>query len=251
MTWRSKAVEETLSVADEVLVEGGIVPHLRGLNAVMFFPRLIRTAKNPDGAKLADVLPQTLYERFSVLKAKYAPNDGRIERLRPVFAAETLSASATGTAGLSSTGVIPQVVKLAKKHRRKITRVETDAGDVTALLTNVRQRPTTGCLETTIRVLEADLEVTKARANAWAVGDLETLRKMAEPADWDQFPAELFGAERWDELNAQHTDAWLSAVERALERNRTTFAALNMRQLLQPDGWLTTLRDMGLTVEEP
>ena len=44
---------------------------------------------------------------------------------------------------------------------------------------------------------------------------------------------------------------WLEAAESALQRNRTTFAALPIFLLLRSDGLLDALRAKGFEVEAP
>jgi hypothetical protein len=46
-------------------------------------------------------------------------------------------------------------------------------------------------------------------------------------------------------------DTWLEAAERALSVNRSTFGALDLRDLLAPDGLLARLREQGYQVDEP
>ena len=56
--------------------------------------------------------------------------------------------------------------------------------DPRGLLKEIGQIPAQaqiGCLETTVARLESDLSAMKARAGAWAVGDVDALRKLPLP----------------------------------------------------------------------
>jgi hypothetical protein len=44
---------------------------------------------------------------------------------------------------------------------------------------------------------------------------------------------------------------WVAAARKALDRNHTTFAVLNLPEVLSPDGHLAKLRDLGYVIEEP
>jgi hypothetical protein len=110
-------------------------------------------------------------------------------------------------------------------------------------------------LVNTIDALEADLQAARERANAWATGDIDTLRQHARAA---QHAAHLY-ASSWPflqdaELEAVIAEAdrrWLAAAISALEHNDVTIAALPIFMLLQPDGPLARLRARGYAVEEP
>ena len=93
------------------------------------------------------------------------------------------------------------------------------------------------------------------RANAWAVGDIEALRRLPYPDLRETCRAAL-------EANVdlrQHLDAaiteidasWMAAAQKALEQNASTLAVLPMTELLQPDRRLAMLAARGYTVEPP
>ena len=52
-------------------------------------------------------------------------------------------------------------------------------------------------------------------------------------------------------LHAEAENKLLTAIERAMNRNLATFAALPMHLLLRKDGVIARLRAAGYSVEEP
>ena len=44
---------------------------------------------------------------------------------------------------------------------------------------------------------------------------------------------------------------WIAAARKAMDKNRVTFAVLNLPEVLSPDGHLAKLRELGYTVDEP
>jgi hypothetical protein len=103
--------------------------------------------------------------------------------------------------------------------------------------------------------LEADLATSSKRANAWADGDMTELKRLA-PSD-ASYAASL--ARSWPFLTLEEVerivaneDNRLAAIfERALRRNRTTFAALPMHLLMKRNGPLSILAAAGFQVEQP
>jgi uncharacterized protein YbaP (TraB family) len=214
-----------------------------------------RIRVNEDKATLHDVLPAALYARFATLRDKYARGDGGIERLQPMFAGARLVSKAVSASGLSSSADIQQIVlKLAKKHDVKIRKLEIEVEDPKGLLQAVGDTPVDaqlGCLETMIATLESDVETFKARANAWAVGDVDALRALPVPdpeaACWEA----VSRSPRIREVGERARAAWIKAAEDALAKNKTTLALQSIERLLGPQGALSIFRAAGYQIEGP
>jgi hypothetical protein len=54
-----------------------------------------------------------------------------------------------------------------------------------------------------------------------------------------------------DKLPAQLKAEWIKAAEAALSKNKQTFAALPMNELVDSNGYLAALREKGYSVEAP
>ena len=104
--------------------------------------------------------------------------------------------------------------------------------------------------------LEIELDYMLARANAWAIGDLEALRELPSQ---DRGRACLqaitnsaaMQSRGFDKLPERAKQAWMEAVDSALTTHAITFAALPMRQLLGDDGYLQALAARGYVVVAP
>jgi hypothetical protein len=111
------------------------------------------------------------------------------------------------------------------------------------------------CLDATMRRLETDLDAMRLRANAWAVGDIDALRRLPYPDQRDACKAALeSNAELRQRMDAALTEinaAWIAAAELALEQNASTLAVLPMTEVLKPDGRLSMLAARGYEVEPP
>lgn len=263
MEWVSRDVEAVIAQADEViwspsLVFDADVGFFRGL---LLVPRALKARRNPDGRTLREVLPADLYARWLPLKHKYLGRDEDVEQWRPLFAAMKLYEEAMEDSGLRQGGVVgPVLVRAAKAHKVRQTQPEVRfvVKDPKAALDEFRgsRLADTECFERTLQRLETDLVLMRARANAWATGDLDTLRRLPyedqnESCMRAAMQAEAVRKRAQRDLEAEMRARWLEAAEKALASNDVTFAVLPMRDLLRQDGYLAALQARGYVVEAP
>jgi hypothetical protein len=199
--------------------------------------------------------------RWDALRARYLGRDRAVEKRRPLFAAEELYAAAIRHAGLDPDNQVrPKVEKIARRHDVPVETAEVKASvtDPKAALKAFAGKPLAdlACFELTLDRLEADLQQMAARANAWSIGDLDTMRRLPY-TDQGQaclsavLDTELARSQGLDALPAQVRDAWLAAAEKALATHKTSFALLPMAEILKPDGYLAALGARGYAIEAP
>lgn len=263
ITWLSRDVDAVLDQSQQVLEAPNVtvdakIGIVRGL---LLLPSAMKAGKNPDDAGLREVLPADLYARWAVLKQKYIGRDKGIEKKRPIVAANELYEKAIRKSGLGRKPVISPVIDAALK-RRKLkptpTSVKIVIEDPKAAIRDFGEGGIndTDCFRKTLSRLENDLPLMVERANAWAAGDIEALRRLP----YDDQQAACFTAftqssavrkRGWDDLPQRLEATWLAAAESALGRNQVTFATLPISELLKPEGYLAKLRAKGYLVEEP
>jgi uncharacterized protein YbaP (TraB family) len=261
MTWRSREVEATIARADEVILHESVSVKLGLFSTLRHMRSLLRARFNPDGATLADVVPADLYTRWSVLQKQYLAKDGEVSKLRPMFAATTLFARALERTGLTEKDeVLASVRTLAKRHKVTVTSpaAQLSVKDPKSILQEFSHTPPQNelaCFASVLGRLETDIEGMRQRANAWAVGDIETLQRLRPSSDEDLCIAAFTSApgikEEFARLTQQAREAWLQNVERALERHKETLAVVPIGELLAPDGRLAQLQALGYSVESP
>jgi uncharacterized protein YbaP (TraB family) len=256
MIWQSDSVEAVLQQSQEVVP--GWPAFGIGANpftALRVWIEWRSIQKIPDRMDLREVLPPELYARFSALKARYAPKDSKLDELRPAFAAERLLDEALDATGLTVHNEVQQaVLKLARKQGVKIHQDKLRVSDPVDVLKDVGKTPLQGeiaCLEAVVGRLETDLGPMQERARAWALGDVEQLRKLNHPEDRTACIEAVSSSARVRDLIAQAQDDWLLSVEDALARNRSTLAVQTMERLLGDNGSLAKLRKEGYEVEGP
>ena len=96
----------------------------------------------------------------------------------------------------------------------------------------------------------------RARANAWAVGNVAELRRMTHVDQASACIAAVLNSQVAQERGIQNVPdriaaAWLAAAESALLRNTSTFAVVSIDQILKPGGYAAMLRARGYVVEDP
>ena len=261
MEWRAHEVEAKLSQSQELLSapSTGIAA---GYSAVTALPFMVGFKNNPDGASLKDVLPADVYSRWLPLKAKYIGDNDGIERERPMFASDELFRKGLAHAGLSgNTGIDKKLFEIAKKYKVKTTSTGITAEIKSPVKTIRAFKKSTlndvACFSRAIERLETDLDAMQVRANAWAKGDIAVIESL-KFTDRDEACAEAVMnsvvADIQPEirtLKVRVREKWLAAAEKSLATNKSTFAMLSMKEILDPQGLVAEMQARGYTVEKP
>jgi hypothetical protein len=263
MEWISRDVERVLAKSGEVVFGPSYVvdTDLGFFGKLSLLPSLIGVRKNPDGKLLRDVVSPESYARWLVLKQRYIGRDGDVEKMRPIFAANELYEAAIEDSGLTGKRIVSPVIEAAiKEHDIKRTdpKVKATLKNPKAALKEFRSEPLGDreCFDKMLVNLETDVTRMAERANAWAVGDIDSLRNLplgdqyraCQKALMQASVAQKNGLGNYE---AEVRVAWLSAAENAITNNPVSFAVLPMSELLKPDGYLAALQAKGYLVEAP
>jgi hypothetical protein len=261
LVWRPTEVEATIRASQAVIAPPSINASVGPLGGITLLPSLIGARNSPDGRRLAEVLPADLYARWLTLKKRYLGNNDAVERWRPIFAASELYEAALARSGLVPyAGVWPRVEKIARKTGVRVVDPEIDVKveKARSAIKQFKRMPLDDleCFARTLQRLETDLELMRERANAWAVGDVERLKRLA-PVERATacigvlLESSLVQERGYGDVIDRARLAWLQAVEAALARNTSTLAVVSVDELLRPDGHFARLRRSGYVVEEP
>jgi uncharacterized protein YbaP (TraB family) len=256
MIWRSSEVEMAISQSQQVLPSGpSVSANIGPFAMIRLYFQWRGVQKDPDRTALKDWLPSDLYARFEALKVRFDPNDSRIEELRPAFAAYRLYEKAIDVAGLTAHDEAEKtVLKLAARRHVPVSRAVLDVEDPSGALKEVGALPPSvevSCLQTTVTRLETDLPAMQERANAWAVGDVDRLRRLNFPDQREACMNALSNSPRIKALFERASAGWDSAADAALATDRVSFAIRPIYDLLAADGPLARFRAKGDTVEGP
>lgn len=263
MQWQTADVEQAIAGSQVVLGAPTVKIDTRvGFFGKLFLlPSLLSARKNPDGAKLADLVSADDYRQWQALKAKYIGRDRGVERWRPLFAALELYREALKKSDLDSKASVTDTVRdLAKRHNVPLTKVayHVQMDDLRgAIKAFTRSGPNDlDCFHRAVTGLETELPLIRARANAWATGDVDALRTLppdgARQVCLDAITEAGFARQLGlNDLPARVRDTWLAAADKALADHPQSFAMLPLEALIGPDSTLGRLRARGYIVTAP
>jgi len=266
MEWDAREVRGVLERAGAVLGSPGVaigadVGFFRGLAMA---PAALKAMKNPDGATLDELLPADLYARWSTLKQRYLGRDRGVEKKRPLIAVYELYREALKRNGLREGGVVGPVIAEALKARdMKTTSVVVNfkIDDPREALADFRKEglkpQDLQCFRDTLDIIENGLPQAAARANAWAVGDLDALRAMSTGrrqvdtcmSAWTE--TETARKRGLTDIDARVLQSWLAAADKALAEHPVSFATLSIDDLLREGGYLSELARRGYVIQAP
>jgi len=273
MQWDSDKVAAVIAAADESIgrpdadVSLSPLTLLNPVNVVRGMRLAKRLSKNPGGETLQERLPPELYQRFSAIKAERLPRDKELETLRPVIVGRRLMDAVMEQEKLVSARAIDrQLERLLKRNRalkRTSVEVKVDikggyrqlAARAESFADSIAPELELACFEARLLRIERDVDAMKYRADSWARGYIDEFRGIPLPGDDEDPCLELAvsGSERelLQELREELNARWLQEAERALQQNRSTFAILNIADLLNQNGLLATLAAKGYQIEVP
>lgn len=262
MRWKFTPLEKRIAASQAVLKPPGLEIGVVGSSASKTLTSSMMSLKyNPDGERLEHVLEPVLYRRWRMQKDRYLFDDTSIDQMRPIFASRKLYDAVLRQAGLvEQTHIEKTVYDAADHYDVKIIdpAYQLALGDPHAAIGTLKNDDMDDqyCLSMVLNAIEHDLTQTTLRANAWATGDLvglkATLMEAQEDACLSGIDTSSFAKALGLSNMQQHIDqSWIEYAEQALAQNKQTVALLPMEQLFMPNGYLSTLRADGYTVQAP
>lgn len=263
MQWRATQVQTVLAQAQEVIRLRGVrmSADIGFFRSLLLMPKLLGARKSPDGRTLQELVSPGSYARWRTLKSRYIGSDSGIERWRPLFAAQELYVKAMKRSGLDlEDRVWPVVAAAIEQHHPSVTTVEVPLkiADPKSVLKEWSKTTLDdlACFDNTMTSIETDIDAMRARANAWAIGDIAALRALPPAYRWEACRSAVTEAGIGKRLGygdaRQQLDArWLGAAQAALEKNNVTFAAVPLGTLLGANGYLARLEARGYTIIAP
>lgn len=258
ISWRSKEIEGVLGEVKQLVPSRPDLDLNAGpITLVRSYMAWRRAKKIPGNETLKDWLPPELYARWTALRVRYKAKNDDIEKLVPVLAAGKLYARALEISKLSSSGdgIEKTVIRLARKHNVKVRQTEIKIDDPRSLVAQFGEMPRerqVACLEAVVERLENDMGTLKTAANAWALGDVATLRTLPYPKEIEVCKDLFETSEAMRKVIESANAGWDRSVENALNGSgRPTLAVKPIYELLGANGTIEKLRAKGFKVEGP
>jgi hypothetical protein len=192
------------------------------------------------------------------MKAQYIAGNVNTDDLLPTAAALILQDGAYEKAGLAYTnGVWGTINRLAEQNDVPVRSLQVIADWDGAKKGHSRRSTDRGVryLQDVMSRVQTNEQSARARANAWAVGDLKSLERLTrdDNADTTQLAASwpFLSGQEVSEIMAHAQSTLVHQIDSALRRNQVTFAAIPIFLLFREHGLLSDLRLNGLSVHEP
>ncbi|MFN7784175.1 MAG: TraB/GumN family protein [Lysobacterales bacterium] len=255
----ARLAESSLLIAPPTVSFAADIGRFRALTLL---PSLLRARRNPDERRLEEVVGPELYARWQPLKQRYLGRNRKVETWRPLFAAIKLWEEAIEDARMTGSGPVWRAVsKSAKKLKLPVEtpKVAVSIADPRDSIRSFARSPLDDleCFSRTLERLETDIEAMRERAEAWAVGDLETLRALPfsdqNRACQDAFLSASVGEQNHiTDVPERLREAWLDSVDKALAEHRSSVAVISIGSLLDPEtDLLGHLQRRGYRVRAP
>jgi len=217
-----------------------------------------KAEKLPKGKSLQKLIPAETYSRLMTTGKMFGMSSD-FDELYPFAATNRLVTSAMSKLDLNGFSARFAAEDLGVKRQVRITNFSAPEYPFEDRLKLWQQPDNAVCIEKAVKALEDGGAGAKRLANAWAVGDVESLRTLVPAYSFsrDGFrrgacAAAMRGGEKQAiQYDAERKQGWLKEAERCLKQNRNTMAVVLMSELFEPDGYLAALRARGYTVVEP
>jgi len=260
LEWDSSSVAHVLSESQQYFpaiqrrLSASIWNPIKAIGMVRRFNKL---KKIPDERTIKDYLPAQEYEKFLRLKAQYVPNNKKIEKLTPTFAADTLFQGAKRKVGLvNSFKISKEISKLAKRSKLKITKIEAgeniESKPIFKAIESLPDAEHSKCLSLVMNTLDDEVGSLVNYASLWAGGDQQALIDNSIPRLQSSSCAGFFlNSDQAQRIISQSEESWLNATQEALEHNRSSFAVLALHDVIEPQGLLSRLAARGYKLVGP
>jgi hypothetical protein len=254
ITWQTRGISAVLARAQE-LIDPPLVNFPSSWGS-RFWSFVREASKNTDRSTLRNILPPSTYARWHVLWTKYGDGSSYIERYKPAYAGAMLYHKFLKKYGY----LVPRkIISVATRYNVNIVKIDYEPHITRRKLfiaeaNKALDANNFACFRSTLNLIQNDSGKIRTRGNAWAIGDINTLRVVKltsiDSCYWylnTQLTHQYDLGDIPEHLEAE----WVSAVKSALRKNKVTVAILPMSVLLKKNGYLAALQTQGYKVESP
>ncbi len=249
LNWTSPRLERALGVADLLLVPPQGRPQLTDLPGMTFRVASLRQGL---GERLEPNLSPALRARFVQVRERLGKGPGRYDHWKPAIAGLMLLADFREHEGLSTGKPATTVQRMAKAQRGRRLKIEPMAdihlGAMVKSAASLTPAQHEACLTAALNDIEGETARARTAAQAWAIGDLATVRANASADLLDRCLLQLPSL---TSLLEQDTAQSVMSLDRALSHGGTTVAIIDLRLLLRANGVLDRLKAQGAEISVP
>ena len=235
--WDQRRVETALTGAREmVLPPGFTVGLMDGVSLMAFDSRHL--IHMPPGQTVRSRMPPDLQARWEEAAKSAGQDPAHYDKWRPVLAAMMLAGDANKNAKFKGAGVVAIAVKL---HVKIHPLASYKAMDLVRTIPSMTEEAERSCVIASVDQALNVREDTLRLSQAWAKGDLQTLRTRRYPAV--ECLAKIPGA---DVLNSRAAADWAKELKADLARPGKVVVGTDLDTLTRKGGLLDQLKAEGL-----
>jgi hypothetical protein len=251
--WKADRFDRVLQNSQELIIDfSGYWVLAEGERAAY-----AKAERLPAGLTLRDVISPALHKRVDATAKRFGAT--ALGGLHPFAVTNRLVVSSMEK--LDMTGFSARFAADAMGRRRdmKITYFGAAEPPFEVRLGYWQHAANETCLARLVKAIEDGGNGVKRLGNAWAVGDIEALRRLVPAYSFsrdgiranDCAAAMRGGETQSDADKVARTQSWVDEAERALRENRSTVAVVLMSEIFAEDGYLAGLRAKGYEITEP
>ncbi|MDC7683799.1 TraB/GumN family protein [Asticcacaulis sp. BYS171W] len=239
--WDSARIDRILSDAETLYLPPAAVGGISVVYSVM------KDKDLPGKTRLKDVVSAAEYARFVETARRHGIKTADIEKDKPLWAGLRLSMAVSKKYDYSSSSVINQLTKTAKKHKVKVRRVATyEIKPLLSQVNGIDAAEARRCLTASLDTIDYQTKNVPIATSAWVGGDVARLKPIL-----NQYPKGDCLDALGDDLTARSVADTVGTIEKAMTGARRSVLILPMHALTGDDRLIGELRRRGFTVREP
>jgi uncharacterized protein YbaP (TraB family) len=254
LKWKSRQLDAVSKLADR-----GLTAEPKVSVDVLQIAKLVFTAggdviKNPDGAKLSSLVDPPTMARYRALLARYKMKEKDLEKYRPYIAGSALLNRALEDVKLErARGIEDDALRDLRRRGKPVTAItRVKAKPLIKAMENLRPGADLPCFRAQLTAIESYIPTLKTRADAWARGEVATIRATPDTdTETICYSALQAGGVPIETLRAQALEDWAAAVEQNLETPGVTLAVGPMDLFIAKGAVLDRMRAKGYEVTGP
>ena len=262
LQWSRKNVAELMKTAQVFVAEPSgefekWLPTLR-LIQVNWLERY-QWRKNPHGAVLSNVLPNSIYEQWLQLWKKYGNGHNPPNRLTPFYAQKMLYQRFRDRYGLKERYVDHALIHIARHDGLRIKHPviiqDVSHFEKTFLRTRkMREGVNFSCFRATLGRVAHDYPKIYYRAKAWAIGDISKIEYLKptnrRSCHWSPQYSAIY-AEKYGAQNPHFARRAIIYYQRILKKYPVAVTVLPISDLLSAKGFVYQFRKLGYAITDP
>lgn len=254
LKWKSRQLDAVSKLADR-----GLTAEPKVSVDLLQIAKLVFTAggdviRNPDDKKLTSMLDAETLARYRAQLKRFKMEEKDLEKYRPYIAGSALFGRALNEVKLErANGIEDDALRGVRKRGKPVTAVtRLKAKPLIKAMENLKPGADIPCFKAQLTAIESYVPTLKTRADAWARGEVATIRATPDTdTETICYSALQAGGVPIETLRTQALEDWTAAVEQSLKTPGVTLAVGPMDLFIANGAVLDRMRAKGYEIAGP